>query len=102
MQIYCKQCKKDIGEIEINNGIVSYKKINGILASRFRMDGNWGFECSCGNDSRLCEAEKGKIGATPPADETLKEITEDLKKLKTTPILKGKDIEIDNFIIKGE
>lgn len=31
-------------------------------ASRVRLDGNLGFECWCGNDSRLCEAEKGVKG----------------------------------------
>jgi hypothetical protein len=80
MIIHCLECKKDIGKIEYagSYGYI-YLEENGILSVRPRMDGHLGFQCECGNDSRLCEAEKGRISYRRPNRQQIQEILIEVK-----------------------
>lgn len=91
---------KEVGEILINdqNG-VTYLGDNGLLSARKRFDGNWGFECICGNDSRLAPSEKGLIGRNRPNPAALQKIAKNLADPKKQAILKKHSnyIEVDGF-----
>ena len=54
--VKCKKCKKE-NVITINDNKVEYPENNTLLSARFRADMQWGFECLCGNDTRLCKQE---------------------------------------------
>lgn len=73
-----------------------------LRAIRYRLDGSLGFECWCGNDSRLCEAEKGVTGIeqNTVTKEDIEEVWDNLqKKPANYPISKGKQV-IDGFEIR--
>lgn len=71
-------------------------------ASRHRLDGNWGFECWCGNDSRLSKHEKGVPGLENNSVQK-EDIELVFKKLETDPanypLIDGAQ-EVDGFTIK--
>lgn len=50
-----------------------------LRSSRHRFDGQMGFQCWCGQDSLLAEAEQGVIGEAPPSREDLGAIYEKLQ-----------------------
>lgn len=72
--ITCEECGSDLA-IEVliperqskmmnahHEGMTVIPIGNTLLASRKRQDGVMGYECRCGNDSRIGEAEKGVVG----------------------------------------
>lgn len=56
-RITCLQCKKNSLIQIINDTQVMYIDHTPIISCRLRGDMNWGFECICGNDSRLAREE---------------------------------------------
>lgn len=60
-KVTCLKCKKSSRINIINDTQVMYEDILPIIAARFRNDFKWGFECSCGNDSRLSIKEKDQV-----------------------------------------
>jgi len=50
-----------------------------LRSSRHRFDGQMGFQCHCGQDSLIAEAEAGIIGQAPPSREDLGRIHEKLQ-----------------------
>ena len=68
--------------------------------SRHRLDGFMGFECWCGNDSRLAPQEVGHLGAAPPSKSALEKIWQKVTNTPSDyPITNGEQI-IDGFMIK--
>lgn len=71
-------------------------------ASRHRLDGNWGFQCWCGNDSRLSVQEQGNSGmetggyTKADIDAVLARVE---KEKPTYPVINGKQ-EVDGFVIQ--
>lgn len=59
--ITCKKCGKSSRLAIIDNKQVMYKDHQPIIAARLRPDMNWGFECICGNDSRVAPEEKDNL-----------------------------------------
>lgn len=58
-KVTCLKCKGfDELQIEEVSKRVHFTKHIPIIAARWRPDLNWGFECTCGNDSRLAPQEK--------------------------------------------
>jgi hypothetical protein len=55
--ITCCNCKGHSRIKIINNTEVLYLDHTPIIAVRFRPDMKWGFECLCGNDTRLAPQE---------------------------------------------
>lgn len=56
--ITCLKCKGQ-SQIQIIDGKqVMYIDHTPIISCRFRGDLKWGFECMCGNDSRLARSEE--------------------------------------------
>jgi len=103
--VYCtsKKCKgRLIGQI-LDTGKVNAVADNGktyLRASRHRLDGFMGFECWCGNDSRLAKQEKGHIGAFAPDKTALQKVWENLNfKPSDYPVVNGEQ-NIDGFILK--
>lgn len=69
--ITCLNCRGH-AEIKINDATkqVMYLQHVPIIACRFRPDLKWGFECRCGNDTRLAPEERSQAdmlvsGASP-------------------------------------
>lgn len=57
-KIVCRKCK-GVSRLAIMNGKdVLYKDHTPIISARLRPDMKWGFECQCGNDSRVAPEEK--------------------------------------------
>lgn len=74
-----------------------------LRSSRKRFDGEYGFECWCGQDSRIAEAEVGVLtfDGRAPTREGIQTIADNLKqKPANYPIIEGEKI-IDGFRIKG-
>lgn len=60
-KVVCKKCGgSDILKITRNNEVF-YTNHTPIIAARYRPDMKFGFECMCGNDSRIAPEEKDNI-----------------------------------------
>lgn len=73
-----------------------------LRASRHRLDGATGFQCWCGNDSRLCIQERGITGIEKNAitKSDIEQVYLNLqKKPANYPVFQGKQI-IDGFAIQ--
>lgn len=79
--------------------VVRPDQIMKLRASRKRLDGQYGFQCCCGNDSRLARQELGHIGfdGLPPTREGLEAIYEALQKNPASYPEVGGSKEVDGF-----
>lgn len=115
-QVRCmsKQCKGRIIAQIYRNGKVEAtlfpdtqgNEVMFLFASRDRLDGFKGFECRCGNDSRLAKQEQGHIQhqkhqrQTGISKQKLIEIGEEIEKNPSEyPKVNGSQ-EIDGFVIE--
>lgn len=73
---------------------------SGLEGSRVRLDGQMGFRCYCGNNSILCEEEKGIITPARPSGEDLQKIANRLRRRTITYTPKNGKTEIDGFVIE--
>lgn len=104
-QVICGECGRVIAEVYKDGRIEP--KLDGkgkmwLLATRNRLDGYLGFQCLCGNDSRLSEQEKGVKGIELNRV-TKKDIEKVLGRVSSKPseyIMENGEQNIDNFIIK--
>lgn len=86
-----------VEEVADENGFIWLR------SSRKRFDGNYGFECWCGQDSRIAEAEVGVLtfDGRAPTREGIQTIADNLKKNPANyPIIEGEQ-HVDGFRIKG-
>lgn len=104
MIIYCDKCKRDIGKISIEHGLVIYSEenANGLLSVRMRMDGQLGFQCDCGNYSIVSEAENGIKLTKRIKQKDIDTITARLKANPTKVKIDGKHKKVDGFTIKED
>lgn len=64
MHKYRVICQKCGGSDELSitpDRKVFYKEHTPIISSRYRPDMKWGFECTCGQDSRISPQEKDQV-----------------------------------------
>lgn len=74
---------------------------SGLEGSRQRLDGQMGFRCYCGNNSVLCEEEKGVITPARPSQADLEKIAQRLSRRKANIYLpKNGKTNIDGFVIE--
>ncbi len=60
-KVVCMKCK-GVSRLAILDGKdVMYKDHTPIISARYRPDMKWGFECQCGNDSRVAPEEKDDL-----------------------------------------
>lgn len=104
--VHClsETCKgRVIGSVLDNSRVNSVTDDEGktyLRAWRHRLDGFMGFECWCGNDSRLSAQEKGHIGAEAPSKSDLEKVWEKVtSKPSQYPVIQGKQ-KIDGFEIR--
>lgn len=104
--IHCTsdKCKgRVIGHVLDNGNVTALTDKKGqtfLRAWRNRLDGFLGFECWCGNDSRLAPQEKGHIGANAPTKSDLQKVWEKVNgKPSDYKTVKGEQ-NIDGFVIK--
>jgi len=61
-KVTCLKCKKsDVAIIDENSkSLIGFEKsmATNFLSIRWRQDQSWGFECECGNDSRISKQEE--------------------------------------------
>lgn len=100
------KCKgRIVAEIDNNGKINPTVDKDGkmyLRAIRPRLDGYYGFQCWCGNDSRLCTAEKGVKGIEHNSV-TKNDIEQVYKGLQKKPVSypeKNGIQDIDNFRIE--
>jgi len=59
--VVCEKCKGSDELTITSDNAVFYKEHTPIIAARLRPDMNWGFECICGQDSRVAPEEKDQL-----------------------------------------
>lgn len=57
MLVTCNECRGQARIKIVDTDKVMYIDHTPIIACRFRPDLKWGFECTCGNDTRLAPEE---------------------------------------------
>jgi hypothetical protein len=55
--ITCTNCKGKSRVVVKDEKFIEYIDETPIISARYRKDLKWGFECICGNDTRLCKEE---------------------------------------------
>jgi hypothetical protein len=80
-KVTCEQCGgSDTLKITDDN-TVFYTNHVPIISARFRPDLQWGFECSCGQDSRVAIEEKDQLDMlVRGAPQTVRQIARNLKR----------------------
>lgn len=77
--VTCTKCKKSSRLAVINGDNIMYTDHIPIISARLRPDTKWGFECRCGNDSRVAPEEKDNLGFLIQGGEhAIKKIARDL------------------------
>lgn len=56
-KITCKKCRGTSKVKIIDDEHIQYIDTTPIISARKRKDLQWGFECLCGNDTRMCKQE---------------------------------------------
>ena len=95
--------KSLIGYITQNGQVVAVKddeQLMWLRASRKRTDGEFGFECWCGQDSRLAANELGILGADQPSKEDLYAMAANLEKNPPQFVTINGERPVDGFNIK--
>jgi len=88
-KVTCLECKaaRDVAIVKSQNGyLIDWLDNNPnplftkIISGRHRMDGNWGWQCICGNDDLMTEQEKSHIEDwADPKPHDIERITANLK-----------------------
>ena len=83
-KITCLKCntKEELRIDDSTHQVLGWgkKAETNILAARFRGDGQFGFECVCGNDNRLAASEKDSIKTLVQGDKiSIEKIISSLK-----------------------
>lgn len=84
-KITCKKCKQEaVVEIDDHKHLITrWVKFVPIISGRYRLDMQWGWECTCGNDTRLSAQEKKTI--KNPVSPDPKDIMTVTKNLQIVP-----------------
>lgn len=101
-EVTCNQCNTKIAIVNVSPAgkIIGYEEERGIMAARMRLDGELGFQCMCGNDSRLAEAERGIVKGTRPSKSDVAEIYRRMKAKPTKVSKSGSQKRCDGFTTK--
>lgn len=100
-QVRClsKSCNGDVIATIDDQGIV-HETDGRLFASKMRVDGVYGFQCSCGNDSREAPQERERLGMANPTPEILAAVMRDVNLNPSVyPIIEGRQT-IDDFSIE--
>lgn len=79
-KVVCAGCKSS-DSIAIEDGrSIYWGKVKHIISGRKRLDGNWGWQCYCGNNDLMTEQEKKQIqNYQQPDAEDIKAVLNNLK-----------------------
>lgn len=96
---------RTIAHIMKDGSVVPLKDENGVMwlrSSRRRTDGEYGFECWCGLDSRIAPNEMGilKADGTQPSKEDLYHMAENLHKSPPKYATINHERDVDGFMIR--
>jgi hypothetical protein len=102
-RVKCLTCDDAIGEITILPGNrVRYDLLKGLLSTRMRSDGYWGFECqNCGNYSLVAKDEVAEvIELSPNLNEVTLTMLQDVIAITDTVVVESDDgLEVDGFLL---
>lgn len=79
-KITCKDCEKSTPVGLVNGQSILWNNGGNIISGRKRLDGEWGWQCMCGNNDILTKQEERQITNKQEPDK--KEIEHILKNLK--------------------
>ena len=88
-RITCKHCDgSDILNL-VSPQTVFFERHTPIIAARFRGDLQWGFQCTCGADSRLARSELAQADKliVGPNKMTVDIVAQNISKNETEPFL---------------
>jgi len=80
-KITCDECggHSDISIRNMNNQVI-WREIGTIISARLRLDGNWGFQCKCGNNDIMTEQEVRVIeNIAQPKPQEIEDIKKNLE-----------------------
>ena len=78
-KVTCLKCKNYNIVPIADDRTVAWKNCDRIISARYRLDGQWGWQCICGNNNLLTEQEDRYIENKQTPDP--KQITEIIKNL---------------------
>lgn len=89
--VKCKSCGESEDIAIDNQHNIHWPEVKSIISGRYRLDMNWGWECSCGNNDLVTEQERQEIPnlqAPDPKDisRVLKDIVADKPKFEMAVI----------------
>ena len=71
-RVTCLLCKKSdvVSIVEDDHQIMNFKDgaMSNLLAARWRQSGDWGWQCSCGNDNRISKSEESFMSVLVTGD----------------------------------
>lgn len=78
-KITCKECKSS-STVQIENNRILWPKDTKIISGRLRLDGNWGWECICGQYDIITAQEKRQIkNLQAPSPQDISSVLKNLK-----------------------
>lgn len=78
--VTCKKCKGHSIVVISNDNRIYWKKIGSVISGRFRLDGQWGWQCSCGINELMSQQESKEIA--DPVNPDPMDIEKIIKNLK--------------------
>lgn len=97
-KVICQKCK-GLSLIQINSDNIEWQDVSQVISGRKRLDGNWGWQCLCGNNSIMTEQEKRNI--SNPAQPTAQELGTIINNLKVERVVDTpKGLLVNNFIMQ--
>lgn len=97
-KIICQKCKGN-SQVNIIQDIIEWIDVKQVISGRKRLDGNWGWQCLCGNNSILTSQEKRNI--SNPAQPTALEVKKIIKNIKAEQVVDTKQgLLVNNFIMQ--
>lgn len=96
--VICQKCQGS-SQIEINHEAIRWLDVKFIISGRKRLDGNWGWQCLCGNNSIMTKQEKRNIAN--PAQPTAQELDSILKNIEVARVVDiANGLLVNNFIMQ--
>lgn len=84
-KVICQECQGDSTVLINQWGGVEWKRVNRVISARERLDGQWGWQCICGNNNLITKQERESIkDLTSPQVKELDDIKSNLVVEKDT------------------
>lgn len=96
--VICQKCQGS-SQVDITRGNVDWIDTRQVISARQRLDGNWGWQCLCGNNSIMTSQERRNI--SNPARPTAQELDKILKNIEVGRVVDTPDgLLVNDFIMQ--